>query len=358
VAELNDHPPQRGQEHAPEHAAARSGRLLAIGVVTAAVLLLVISLFRLDRRPRSQDAFVYAYSTGIVPEVSGQLTSVNVRENQRVHKGDLLVQIERQPYELKLAEAREKVASLQAQVELTEHQVASQTSAAKAAATDIKSARSQLGLAQSTAERLTPLVGKGYTTQQQFDQAQSQRQVARTQLTGAIEKARQATQAVTNPENQRAQLRGAEAAAGLAEWDLNHTEVRAPFDGWVSGLDITLGTYAAAGHALFTLIKANEWYAVGNFRETELPSIQIGDAATIWLLGGGNRAVRGRVESIGWGVEPPNAGPPGLPKVGRTLSWVVIAQRFPVRIRLEDVPEGAARLGETANVVVSGHGRR
>ena len=69
------------KERPPEHAPTRSGRWLAIGAVTAAVLLLVLALVRLDRRPRSQDAFIYADSTGIVPEVSVQLTSVNVREN-------------------------------------------------------------------------------------------------------------------------------------------------------------------------------------------------------------------------------------------------------------------------------------
>jgi multidrug efflux system membrane fusion protein len=346
------------KEPAPEHAPTRSGRLLAIGAVTAAVLLLVLAFFRLDRRPRSQDAFIYADSTGIVPEVSGQLTSVNVRENQRVSKGDLLVQIERQPFELRLAEARAKVAALQAQIDVSTRKVASQTIGAKAAATQIQSARSELGLAQATTKRLTPLVRKGYTTQQEFDEAQTKQQVARTDLAEAIARAREATESVGSTDAELAQLRGAEAAASLAEWDLNHTVVRAPFDGWVSGLNITPGTYASTGHPLFTLIKANEWYAVGNFRETELPRIRIGDGAIVWLLGAQNRAVRGRVESIGWGVAPPNAGAPDLPKVGRTLSWVVIAQRFPVRVRLEDVPEDVARLGQTANVLVAGSGGR
>ena len=346
------------KEDAPAHRPMSAGRLLAIGAVTAAVLLVGLALFRLDRRPRSQDAFIYADSTGIVPQVSGPLTIVNVRENQRVRKGDLLVQIDRAPYELQLAQARAKVASLQAELELTSHQVESQTTAAKAAKTQIRSAKSQLGLAQATTERLTPLVGKGYTTPQQYDEAQSKQQVAKTDLSAAIEKAQQAEQSVGSTESQQAQLRGAQAAASLAELDLDHTCVRAPFDGWVSGLEITQGSYATAGHPLFTLIKANEWYAVGNFRETELPRIRAGDGALVWLLGGQNRAVHGRVESIGWGVAPPNAGAPGLPKVGRTLSWVVIAQRFPVRVRLEDVPEGAARLGETANILVAGSGGR
>jgi multidrug efflux system membrane fusion protein len=338
--------------------AASFGRIVAIGTLAAAVLLGVLAIFRLDRRPRSQDAFVYAESTGIVPEVSGRITTVHIRENQRVVAGDILLEIDREPYELHLAQARADVAALQAQIDTTSRQVASQSTAAKAAATQIKGAQSQLGLARSNSERLSPLVDQGYATPQQFDEARTNEKVAQSALTAAEQKAKEATQSIGDTDSLRAKLRGAEAAASLAEWNLNHTVLRAPFDGWVSGFDITQGTYAAAGHPLFTLIKANEWYAVGNFRETELPNIQVGDAAIVWLLGAQNRSVQGRVESLSWGVAPQNSGAPGLPKVGRTLNWVTIAQRFPVRIRLEDVPEGVARLGGTANIVVaSGYGR-
>jgi multidrug efflux system membrane fusion protein len=346
VAELTDRAPERRV------------RIVAVAAVTAAVLLAALSLWRLDRRPRSQDAFVYADSTGIVPEVSGQVTRVHVRENQRVAKGDLLVEIEREPYELRLAQARAQAASLQADIDVSTNKVESQAASAKAAAAQVRAARSQLGLAKSTAERLAPLAGKGYTTRQDFDEAKTNARVAQTDLSGAIQKAQAATESIGSTDTLRAQLQGAEAAVSLAEWDLNHTIIRAPFDGLVSGLEIAQGTYASAGHPLFTLIKANEWYAVGNFRETELPSIRVGDAATVWLLGAQNRAVSGHVESVGWGVSPPNPGPPGLPKVGRTLNWVVIAQRFPIRVRLDDVPEGVARLGETANILVVGSGRR
>jgi multidrug efflux system membrane fusion protein len=334
------------------------GRVLAFGTLAAAVVLGALAIVRLDRRPRSQDAFLYADSTGIVPEVSGLISEVHLRENQRVAKGDLLVEIEKEPYELRLAEARAQVAALRAQIDLTSRQVSSQSTAAKAAATQVQGAISQLGLAKSTTARLSPLVDKGYATPQQFDEATTKEEVAKTALVTAVQKAQEATQAVGDTESLRAQLQGAEAAVSLAEWDLGHTVLRAPFDGWISGFDLTAGAYASAGHPLFTLIKANEWYAVGNFRETELPNIQVGDAATVWLLGARNRAVHGHVESLGWGVNPPNAGAPGLPKVGRTLNWVVIAQRFPVRIRLDDLPEGTARLGETANILVAGGGRR
>ena len=75
----------------------------------------------------------------------------------------------------------------------------------------------------------------------------------------------------------------------------------------------------------------------------------------MWLVGSKNQPVHGRVESLGWGVRPMDAGDPGLVNVGRTLEWVIVAQRFPVRVRLDDLPGGVARLGATANILVT-HG--
>jgi multidrug efflux system membrane fusion protein len=103
------------------------GRIVVICAVAAAALLVALSLWRLDRRPRSQDAFVYADSMGVVPEVSGRVTAVHVRENQRVAKGDLLVEIEKEPYELRLAQARAQLESLQAKIEVSSRQVEGQS---------------------------------------------------------------------------------------------------------------------------------------------------------------------------------------------------------------------------------------
>ena len=193
------------------HAAGWFGRALAIGSLAAAVLLAGFAISRLDRRPRSQDAFLYAYSTGLVPEVSGRIIAVHVRENQRVTKDEIVVEIEREPYELHLAQARADVAALRAQIDVSSRQIASQSTAARAAATEIQGAMSQLDLAKATAARLSPLVDKGYTTPQQFDEAQTNEKVAQTSLTAAAQKAKEATQAVGDTES----LRGARVRARL-----------------------------------------------------------------------------------------------------------------------------------------------
>ncbi len=112
--------------------------------------------------------------------------------------------------------------------------------------------------------------------------------------------------------------------------------------------------FAIAGHPLFSLIKSNRWYAIADFRETELPHIAVGDHATVWTMSQSGTAIVGRVESIGAGVQSADQDGPGLPVVGRDLNWVVIAQRFPVWIRLESPPPFSPtrrtdRLGEGAS---------
>jgi multidrug efflux system membrane fusion protein len=134
--------------------------------------------------------------------------------------------------------------------------------------------------------------------------------------------------------------------------------LRAPVNGLIVGLEIAEGEYAVTGHPLFTLIKTDQWYAVGDFRETELPEIHVGDPATIWMMWDHSRALKGHVESIGWGVRPDNGGGPSLPVVERSLHWVIVAQRFPVRVLLDDPPPDQTRVGATVSIVVRHDSRR
>jgi multidrug efflux system membrane fusion protein len=333
-------------------------RAIAVLAVVAAVGLGFVVLQRLDAQPRTHDAFLYADSAGLAPDVNGRIVKLLVRDNQPVSQGDPLVEIDPEPFELRLSQARAQVAALQAQIDLTTRQVAAQSSGADAAATQVNRVRSQLALARDTVGRLAPLLDKGYVTAQQVDEARTNERTADAAVTAAIQQAHQARQAVGDTASLEAQLAGAQASVGLAERDLRNATLRAPFDGLVVGLDIAAGAYAVAGHPLFTLIKRHEWYAIGNFRETELPSVAIGDPATVWLMAADNRPVAGHVESIGWGVQPEDGAGPALPAVGRTLSWVVVAQRFPVRIRLDDPPAADMRIGATVSVMVRhDHGR-
>ncbi len=328
------------------------GRSVAFLAVSAAVVLGVATLYVVDRRPRTHDAHLFAYSAGMAPEVSGRIIALHVINNQRVEKGQPLVDIDPEPFDLRLRQARAQVASLKAQINLTGRQVTSQRYGADAAATQISHAQEQLTLAQATLRRLEPLLAKGYITNQQIDEARTNERNAAIGLTAATQQANQARQAVGDTASLSAQLAAADATEALAARDLRVATLRAPFSGTVVGLQIADGAYAVAGQPLFTLIKDDEWYAIADFRETELPRIAVGDPATVWTMSDDGHAIHGKVLSLERGVQPDDRSGPGLPVVGRTLDWVVVAQRFPVWIRLDDPPPHLARIGATASVRV------
>lgn len=328
------------------------GRGITAASIVAAVVLLTAMVFVMDRRPRTHDAHLFAYTAGIAPEVSGRITAVHVVNNQLVKEGDVLTQIDPEPFELRLRQARAKVAALKAEIDLTGRQVSAQTSGAQAASTQIARAREQYALARSTRERLEPMVGKGYVTQQQIDEARTSERTAAAALSASTLQATQAHEAIGDTASLVEELAGAEAVEALAARDLREATVRAPFDGRVVGMQFARGAFAVAGSPLFTLVKMHEWYAVADFRETDLQHIHVGDKATAWLMGMESRPVHGHVESLGVGVQPEDKEGPGLPVVGRTLNWVVVAQRFPVWVKLDDPPESMMRIGATVSVKV------
>jgi membrane fusion protein, multidrug efflux system len=148
-------------------------------------------------------------------------------------------------------------------------------------------------------------------------------------------------------------LVASKAALGLAQRDLRLTIVRAPCDGRITALDTAAGEFATVGVPLFTIIDTEHWYAVGNFRETDLAGILPGQKALVYVMMAPDQPVNGTVESLGWGVEPDEGTTfGGLPNVPRSLNWVRIAQRFPVRILLQSPPMMLMRVGASASIVI------
>src|SRR6202162_2729327 len=257
------------------------GKVIATMAIGLAIVLGVLVVFAIDRRPRTHDARIFAYSAAMASEISGRIVQILV--------------IDPVPYELQLRQARAQVAALKAQIALTGRQVTSQGSGVQAAESQVQKARDQLRYAQDTRKRLEPLVKPGFVTQQQLDEAKTNEAAAEASLQALTRTATQARQAVGDTLSLEAQLEGAEAAAANAARNYDLTTLRAPFAGKVVGLQIAEGTFAVAGHPLFSLIKSDTWYAIADFRETELPRIAVGDRATVWTMSEGNRAFAGRV---------------------------------------------------------------
>jgi multidrug efflux system membrane fusion protein len=169
----------------------------------------------------------------------------------------------------------------------------------------------------------------------------------------------QAQNAVTTLEplvNQR----GARASAVKnAQYNLNNCRVYAPFAARVTNLTISEGAYAHVGQQVFTLIDARTWWAVANFREGQLQHIAPGMRADVYVMSNPNARFSGVVDSIGFGVTPDadvvGRLESGLPDVQRTLNWVHLASRYPVRVRVENPPSDLFRVSESAVVVIRGH---
>ena len=334
-----------------EHPSLR-GKIIGYGAILVAFVLAVAVVVAIDRRPRTHDARIFAYSATMASEINGRIVQVLVRNDQAVKKGDPLLLIDSKPYELQLQQAQAQVSALKAQIGLTTRQVSAQGSGAQAALSQVQRAREQLKFAMETRRRLEPLVAPGFITQQQLDEARTNETSALASVDALSKSATQAREAVGDTLSLEAQLEGAEAAQGLAARNLDLTTLRAPFDGTVVGLQLAEGTFALSGRPLFSLIKSDAWYAIADFRETELPRIAVGDRATIWTMAHSTLAFGGTVESLGAGVQSTDQDGPDLPKTGRDLNWVVVAQRFPVWVKLDHPPEEALHVGMTASVKV------
>jgi len=320
-----------------------------IGIVVTGVLV----THRTDERPSTYDAYIQAYIVNMAPEVSGRIIELNARDNQRVKEGQVLFQIDPKPYQLRVDQARAAVRGLEAQLALTTSEVASQTSGAEAAASGISTAEAQLALATSTLDRLQPLLKRGFVMAEQVDQARTAKETAQIALERARELAAQARQGITSTRPTEAQLDGARATLALAERDLNKTAVRSPCNGRITALQVAVGEFANAGHPIFTIIDTEHWYAIGNFRETDLAGIKPGQRATVFVMAQPSLPLRGTVDSLGWGVASDvSATFGGLPHVERTLNWVRIAARFPVRVVLDEPPEDLMRLGASAVIEI------
>jgi multidrug efflux system membrane fusion protein len=365
----------------------RFGRWLSVGIVSGAVLLGLIVLHRQNYHPRTDDAEIFANFIGIAPQVDGPLVRVNVRDNQFVKKGDLLYEIDDRPYEYALEKAISEQAALEGQISDERRRIAALVSAVSVSKAKIHSAeadvassgravnrqRAEWTYANNNLNRLEPLLTKQFVTVDQVDrartseiaesealrQAESQLQLAKAQLNSALAQHEQAQHAVTTLEPLVNQRGAREASVRDARYNLNNCRVYAPFDARVTNLTISEGAYAHVGQQMFTLIDARTWWAIGNFREGQLKRISPGMLADVYVLSRPNVRFTGVVDSIGFGVTPDpdviGRLEPGLPDVQRTLNWVHLASRYPVRVRVENPTPDLFRIGESAVVTIRGN---
>lgn len=387
----------------------RIGRWIGRSVVAGAILSLLLAVWLTDLYPRTDDASVRANFIGIAPEVSGLLVKLPVKDNAYIKKGGLLFEIDPRPYQYALQQALSDQEALEQQMVDEERRIAAEHSAVEAAqagvhqsTTEIKTAgssvdvakatviraqaasaaaKAQLELATNNLNRIEPLLQKQYVTVEQVDQTRTAVHVAQgnyDEAQAALAQAQaQETQAVLR--QQEADASAAESQAKLsqaihtvdtldtlksqrpskaakvdsARLDLERCRVVAPFDAYVTDLNISEGAYAHPGVAMFTLIDTRTWYVIANYRESKLKHIHIGTHVDVYLMGHPDRKFNGVVESVGFGVFPEDGRVVGgLPDIDRTLNWVHLSSRFPVRVRVQDPDPTLFRIGSTAVTVV------
>ena len=391
------------------------GRALSTLIVVGAIVLGLVVVYHTNRYPRTDDCEVFANFIGIAPQVEGPLVHLNVHDNQLVKKGQLLFEIDDRPYRYALEKAISEQATLEGQISDERRRIAALVSAVSVAEANIHSmeadvnrwaaavdqakadvanaeeavgrARAEWTYANNNLHRIEPLLVKQFVTVDQVDRARTtemaqaqalkqaesqlrqaqaaleatlaQEQRAKAVLTESTAQHEQAQHAVTTLEpliNQR----GAKASAiETARYNFNNCRVYAPFDARVTNLTISEGAYAHVGQQMFTLIDVTRWWAVANFREGQLLHIAPGMQADVYVLSKPNVRFAGVVDSIGFGVTPDEdlVGrlAPGLPDVQRTLNWVHLASRYPVRVRVENPPPDLFRVSGSAVVVIRGH---
>jgi RND family efflux transporter MFP subunit len=251
--------------------------------------------------PWTRDATVRAYVVTMAPQVAGQIVQLPVVDNQFVHKGDLLMQIDPTDYKIAVSLAEAAVSQAQASNENVQREA---------------QRRQELtALAVTVEEKQT------YASNAAVAQAQYQQAVAR---------------------------------LDQARVNLERTEIRSPVDGRVTNLLARQGDYATAGQNLISLTDANSFWVDGYFEETSLGPIRVGDPAEIKLMGY-SPIVRGHVESITRAINVANAQPngQGVATVNPIFTWVRLAQRIPVRIQIDHVPDGVVLVaGMTATVQI------
>ncbi len=392
------------------------GRAISIGVIVCAAVIALIVIRQVIANPRTDDAEVFANFIGIAPIVDGPITHLYIADNELVKAGDPLFEIDPRPYAYALASARSDQHALEGEIYNERRTIAAQSSAVDVAKASVLSAEAGLAHASAAVEqakadvanakaavertnaefeyannnlhRIEPLLARQFVTVDQVDQARTL-QVSRSQeanqaksqlalaeagllaaeaqfrqaqavLEQSHQQVQQASHTVTTLQPLEKQLPGKQAAIDTAQYNFENCSIVSPFDARVTNLTISQGAYAKAGQQIFTLIDTRVWWAIANFRETQLQHIHPGMQADVYVLSRPSIRYKGIVDSVGFGVTPDSdligrLTAPGLPDVLRTLNWVHLASRFPVRVRIQATASEVFRYGESAVVIIRGY---
>ena len=297
--------------------------------------------------PYTSDASVRAFVVRTVPEVSGKVAEVAVRDNQTVRAGDLLYRIDPTPFRIAVERAEARLAA-------AGQAVGASTSAVDAAQAQLVEDTARRTNVRDQAARVFELVRTGVYPRAKADQARAELDAAEAQVKQSEASLEQARQALGPKGADNPQIREALAALEQARLDLARTTLKAPGDGVVTNLQLNIGQFATAGQPALTFLDTRLVWLQAFLRENSLEYVGPGTRAEVVLDVLPGRVLPARVESIGWGIGEGDVDPTtGLPKARQgSGGWLAPAQRFPVQLTFADGPPHGVRYNARASVIL------
>jgi multidrug resistance efflux pump len=347
-------------------------------IVLIAVIVVALKYWDYITNPWTRDGQVRAQVIQITPRVSGPIIKLPIKDNQFVKAGDLLFKIDPRTFEADLEHARADLDNTRDQIEALAKQVEAAQADVEAADATIKQAQAAIkGYAGRVVEtkkeynRQKTLDKQGATSKRAVEtaranwvsyvnqKANADAQLLQMQATLSEAKANlaKAKADLGAPGDQNAQVRQAKAEVRSAELNLEFTQKKAPVDGYVTNLNLRLGSQAVENQPIMALVDVNSYWVTGFFRENYIEGIREGDRAIITLMSYPDKPLEGRVDSLGWGIaqDDGSTGFDLLPTISPTFEWIRLAQRVPVRIHidLDKLPKDVKlRVGTTVSVLV------
>jgi multidrug resistance efflux pump len=309
--------------------------------------------------PWTRDGTVRAYIVTMAPEVDGRIVELPVADNQLVHKGDLLMLIDPTNYTIAVRQAEAALSQAQANAENIDAQISVQQAQISASEAQVEQSQAALTYGKEQAQRYQYLAHQQYGTVQLEQESASTLREDRAGLKNTQAALTVAQRQIEALKAQRgsAQAMIAQATAQLdqARVNLQRTRIVSPVNGYVTNLLAQLGDYANVGQNKISLVNADSFWVDGYFEETILGPVRVGDPAEIKLMGY-DQILRGHVDSIARAINVANAQPngQGVATVNPIFTWVRLAQRIPVRIHIDEVPQGVVlAAGMTATVHIN-----
>lgn len=350
--------------------------LLTASVVLLAVGVLLFKYWQYVTNPWTRNGQVRANVIQITPRVSGPIINLPIRDNQLIKTGDILFEIDPRTFEAILEQAEATLANTKNAVKALEKQVDAERANVDLATAELKQAeitihQTEANIEKSEAEykRQQSLMEQGATSQRMVARAKATHEVnlderrramallleSQASLDQAVARLAKAQADLGALGDSNAQIRAARASVRQAELNLDFTRVRAPVDGYVTNLRLRLGSQTVANQPALALVDIDSYWIDGFFKEGSVGRMQKGNRAIVTLMSYPDRPLEGHVDSIGWGIaqDDGSTGYDLLPNISPTFEWIRLAQRVPVRVQLDNVPDDIKlRVGTTASVLV------